>query len=190
MKNLIRNSFIVLILVAATIAYGAMPPINVTVADSGGKAAYKGATNAKGTFATAKLQPGSYVVQFNCKSAPKGSKYAMVVSAGKKKVTANAVEAEKLAGGGVAMKIDVGAGLNITGQVAAEEKNSAPLGKNGKPMVWIPKKLGSNMAAHWAESDSAEAKEAMTSGTMSSRNLQDRQDQGITPTVPDATIRK
>jgi hypothetical protein len=181
MKTLIQNSFIVLMLGIATIAFGAVPSMNVMVSDSSGKAAYKGATDAKGTFATGKLQPGGYVVQFNSKSAPKGAKYAMVVSAGKKKVTANAVLAEKLAAGGVAMKIDVAAGLNITGQVAAEEKNSAPMGKNGKPMVWIPKKVGSGIAAHWADSDSGEAKEVMASGSYSTKNLQDSQAQGISP---------
>jgi hypothetical protein len=185
MKNLIQNSFVVLMLGMATIAFGAVPSMNVTVADSSGTTAYKGATDAKGSFATATLKPGGYVVQFTSKSARKGSKYAMVVSAGKKKVTATAVEAEKLAAGGVAMKIDVGAGLNITGQVAADDKNSAPMGHNGKSMVWIPKRTGSNIAAHWAESDSAEAKEAMTSTTISRRDLQNRQSQGITP--PDAT---
>lgn len=165
----------------ASVASGAVPSINVTVSDSSGKAAYKGATDPKGAFATGKLQPGGYVVQFNSKSAPKGSKYALVVSAGKKKVTASAVQAEKLAAGGVAMKIEVGAGLNITGQVAADDKNSAPMGHNGKSMVWIPKKLGSNMAAHWAESDSAEAKEAMASTSMSRQDLQNRQNQSISP---------
>ena len=181
MKNIIRSAFVGLAFAGISVAYGAVPPINVTVSDSTGKAAYKGATDAKGTFATGKLQPGGYVVQFNSKSAPKGSKYAMVVSAGKKKVSASAVLAEKLAAGGVAMKIDVGAGLNITGQVAAEDKSSAPMGRNGKPMVWIPKRLGSNIAAHWAESDSAEAKDAMTAGSYSTKNLQDRQNQGISP---------
>lgn len=165
----------------ASIAFGAVPSMNVTVSDSSGKAAYKGATDPKGSFATGKLQAGGYVVQFNSKSAPKGATYAMVVSAGKKKVTASAVQAEKLAAGGVAMKIDVGAGLNITGQVAADDKSSAPLGHNGKPMVWIPKKVGSNIAAHWAESDSAEAKEAMTSTSMSRQDLQNRQNQSISP---------
>jgi hypothetical protein len=42
----------------------------------------------------------------------------LVIFAGKKKIVADAVEAEKFAAGGVAMKIDVAAGLNITGQVA------------------------------------------------------------------------
>ena len=164
----------------ASVAFGAVPSMNVTVSDSSGKAAYKGATDTKGSFATGTLKPGGYVVQLTSKNAPKGTKYAVVVSAGKKKVTANAVEAEKLAAGGVAMKIDVGAGLNITGQVA-DDKSSAPMGHNGKPMVWIGKKTGSNIAAHWAESDSAEAKEAMTSGSMSRQDLQNRQSQGIAP---------
>jgi hypothetical protein len=184
MKTITRSIVVALISATASLAYGALPPINVTVSDSSGKAAYKGATDTKGTFATAMLKPGGYVVQFNSKSAPKGSKYTMVVSAGKKKVAANAVGAEKLAAGGVAMKIDVEAGLNITGQVAAEDKNSAPIGKNGKPMVWITKQLGSNMASHWAESDSAEAKQVQTAGSFSNQNIQDRQNNGTGPSTP------
>jgi hypothetical protein len=181
MKNLLRGAISSLLLGAVSMAHGAIPQINVLVADSGGKAAYKGATDGKGTFATGTLKPGGYVVQFSSKSAPKGSHYALVVSAGKKKVAANAVSAEKFAAGGVAMKIDVGAGLNISGQVAAEDKNSAPLGKNGTPMVWIPKQLGSNIQAHWAEADSAEAKQAQTAGSFSNKNIQDKQAQGISP---------
>ena len=180
MRTIVR-AFIALIFAGAAIAYAAVPTLNVTVADSSGKAAFKGATDSKGTFATPKLQAGNYIVQFNSKSAPKGAKYAMVISAGKKKVTANAVQAEKLAAGGVAMKIEVGAGLNITGQVAADDKNSPPIGHNGKPMVWIPQRTGSNIAAHWAESDSAEAKEVMASSSMSRQDLQNRQSQGIAP---------
>jgi len=181
MENRIYRVVMFLSLAAVSMAAGAVPPMNVSVSDASGKAAYKGAVDGKGAFATGALKPGNYVVQFSSNKAPKGSTYAFVVSAGKKKVTANAVAAEKLAGGGVAMKIDVGAGLNITGQVAADDKNSAPIGHNGKPMVWIPKKLGSNIAAHWAESDSAEAKEAMTSTNMSRDDLQKRQSQGISP---------
>jgi len=181
MKNLIQNSFVVLMLGMATIAFGAVPSMNVMVSDSSGKAAYKGATDTKGNFATGTLKPGGYVVQLNSKSAPKGAKYSVVVSSGKKKVSANAVGAEKLAAGGVAMKIDVGAGLNITGLVAAEDKSSAPMGHNGKPMVWIPKKVGSNIAAHWADSDSPEAKEMQTQTSYSIKNIQDKQAQGITP---------
>ena len=119
MKNLIRRTLLSFALLAASMAYGGVPPMNVTVSDAGGKAAFKGVTNAKGTFATANLKPGNYVVQFNSTSAGmKGNRYTIVVSAGTKKVGAAAVPGEKFAGGGVAMRVVVGAGLNITGQVA------------------------------------------------------------------------
>ena len=143
--------------------------MNVVVSDKGGKAAFKGATNTSGVFATSKLQPGNYVVQFTSSSAElKGKQYAVVVSAGKKKVSAN-VAGEKFAGGGVAMKVDVGAGLNITGQVAAA---TGPMSKDGnKKMVWIPKQLGSNQPGHWVEEDSAEAVAAKNAGLLSTQDV-------------------
>ena len=119
MKNLIRGVLLPFILLAAGMAYGGVPPMNVTVSDAGGKAAFKGATNANGTFATANLRPGNYVVQFNSSSgAMKGNRYAIVVSSGTKKVAAATVPGEKFLGRGVALNVVVGAGLNITGQVA------------------------------------------------------------------------
>lgn len=168
----ITRIFVALLFASASVAFGGLPQLSVTVADSGGKAAYKGATNAKGTFATGTLKPGNYVVQFNANGVTGGS-YALVVSAGKKKVTADAVTGEKFARGGVAMKIDVGAGLNITGQVTTGLQTKVD--KDGKKMVWIPKKLGSNMPAHWAAEDSAEAKEARSAGNLSTKSIQDIQ---------------
>jgi hypothetical protein len=165
---------------AGSLAYGAMPSVNVRVADSGGKTTAKGVTNAKGTFATGALKPGAYIVQFTSAVA-NASRYAFTVSAGKNTMMANGIAGDKLARGGVAMKIDVGAGSNITAQISAEDKNSAPIGKNGKLMVWIPKQLGSNIAGHWAESDSAEAKTAQTSTSYSSKNIQDRQNSARSP---------
>ena len=166
MKNIIRNTTMALLVSAASMAYGAVPPINVIVSDAGGKAAYKGTTNSAGAFATTKLQPGNYTVQLRSTSGTvKGNYYALVVSAGTKKVSANAVAGEKLSGGGVALKVDVGAGLNITGQVAAEDKSS--VNANGKKMVWIPPQLGSHQPGHWVEEDSAEAVAAKAAGTMS-----------------------
>ena len=126
------------------------------------------------------LPVGNYAVQFTSTSAPKGSHYTVVVVAGAKKTSASAVTAEKLAAGGVAMKIDVKANLSIQGQVSAEDK-ATRIGKNGQLMVWIPKKVGSNLAAHWAESDSAEAKEVMTSTSYSRQNLQNMVNQGASP---------
>jgi hypothetical protein len=168
----IARIFVALLFTSASLAFGALPQLTVTVADSGGKAAFKGTTNAKGTFATGALKPGNYTVQFNADGV-KGGSYALVISAGTKKISADSVAGEKFAKGGVAMKIDVAAGLNITGQVTTGGQTK--IDSNGKKMVWIPKKLGSNLPAHWAAEDSAEAKEARTSGTISTKGVQDIQ---------------
>src|SRR5205809_6528160 len=118
MKNLVRSVIMPLFLAVVSMAFAGVPPINVTVSDSGSKAAFKGATGANGTFATPNLKAGNYVVQFNASnSAVKNNYYSLVVSAGKKKVTANAVPGEKFIGGGVAMRVEVGSGLCITGQI-------------------------------------------------------------------------
>ena len=180
MKTIARSIFIGLVFGAAAICSGAIPSVNVIVADASGKTAYKGATDSRGIFASPKLAPGSYAVQFTTNNAPKGSHYTVVVVAGTKKTFASAITAEKLAGGGVAMKIDVGPGRNIQAQVA-EENQATRIGKNGKLMVWIPKRIGSNLPAHWAESDSAEAKEVMTSSSYSLKNMQNKQNQGVSP---------
>jgi hypothetical protein len=178
MKNLIRSTVPSLLLVLASAAFAAVPPMNVTVSDAGGKAAFRGSTDAKGNFTTSTLKAGNYVVQFNATKADlKGNRYTIVVSAGKKKVSANAVPGEKFTRGGVAMKVEVGTGLNITGQVAAE---TGPVSKSGKKMVWIPPQLGSNFPGHWVEEGSPEAIAAKTAGSMSSQDLQKRQDQGVT----------
>jgi hypothetical protein len=175
MKNLFRGLFLVAGLFTATLAFGGIPSVSVTVSDAGGNAAFKGATNTSGTFATANLKPGKYVVQFNSSSAAmKGKYYALVVSAGKKKVSATAVPGEKFAGGGVAMKVDVGSGLNINGIVAAQEDAD----KSGKTMVWIPPLLGSNMPGHWAEKGSADEILSRTRGTVRTEAVQELQDKG------------
>ena len=180
MKNLIRSSLLSIIFLPVALAFGAVPTLNVTVVDSAGKTAHKGATDSRGIFASPKLPPGSYAVQFVSKSAPKGSHYTLVVVAGAKKTSASAITAEKLAGGGVAMRIEVKPDTNIQAQVVAESQQTR-IGKNGKLMVWIPPRVGSNIPGHWAESDSAEAKEVMASASYSTKNLQDRVNQGITP---------
>ena len=167
MKTIIRNSFLSFLVVVVSIAsaMAAVPPMSVTVSDASGKAAYKGGTSSTGAFATTKLQPGNYVVQLNAQNAAvKGNHYAIVVAAGTKKVAASAVPGEKFTGGGVALRVAVGAGLNITGQVAEELKTAI---KDGKKMVWIPPATGSSMPGRWVEADSAEAKASTTRGTLS-----------------------
>src|SRR5437660_9476280 len=136
MKNILRFVPIALFFIAISVVYSAVPALNVTVSDTSGKAAFRGATNSDGIFATTNLKPGNYVVQLNStNSGLKGNHYAVVISAGKKKVSANAVAGETFTSSGIAMKIDVGANVKITGQVAAESKVTM---KDGKKMVWIP----------------------------------------------------
>ena len=152
--------------------------MNVTVVNAGGKASFKGVTDSKGVFATANVPPGNYTVQFVSNSAEmKGKTYAVVVSAGKKKVSSGGVAGEKFAKGGVAMKVDVGPGSNISGQVAAETSSNAS--KDGK--VWIPPQLGSHQSGHWADKDSAEAKAARAAGNLSSSDVRNMQDRGSSP---------
>ena len=176
MKNLIRSTALSLFL-AVGMAYGAVPAVNVIVSDASGKAAFKGTTNAKGTFATAKLQPGNYAVQFSSNGAIQGN-YTIVVSAGTKKVSAAGVAGEKFAKGGVALKVDVGANLNIAGQVAAEAPGAS---KNGKTMVWIPPMAGSHMPGHYAEKGSAEEIEARAEGRMSTQDVSNLQQHSQRP---------
>jgi len=177
MNNTLRNLILGIAICAASAVYAATPPVNVTVT-SAGKTSFKGQTDAKGTFATSKLAPGNYTVTFNSDNAAlKGKQYVLVVAAGKKKVSADCA-GEKFAHGGVAMKVDVGAGLNITGQLAAQ---TGPTSTGGKKMVYITPVLGSNMPGRWVPEDSAEAKEAKVAGRLSNQDITKIQDHGIQP---------
>jgi hypothetical protein len=172
--------FVLVSLATAGIAAAVTPPMSVSISDESGKPAYKGVTDSNGVFSTATLKPANYVIQFNStNSEVKGKTYFMVVSAGKRKVTADSVAGEKFTGAGVAMRIAVGGAQSITGQVT--DSSMVKVDKNGKRMVWVPKKLGSNLPAHWASEDSAEAKEARTQASYSMKNLQDKQAAGVSP---------
>jgi hypothetical protein len=116
MKNMTAKILAAFFLASASVALAVSPSIDVTVSDASGKVGFKGKTDSNGTFATGKLAPGNYVVQFNSTSL-KGDQ-APVVSAGSKKMTASSVTSGQFRGGGIAMRIEVGKGLNITGQVA------------------------------------------------------------------------
>jgi hypothetical protein len=118
MKNLARNLFLVVGLFAATVAFGGVPSLNVTVSDAAGKAAFKGSTDKTGAFTTPKVKPGIYDVQFTSSSAVTGN-YSITVSSGVKKVSAAGIAGEKFAKG-VALKVNVQNLLNIVGQVTAD----------------------------------------------------------------------
>jgi hypothetical protein len=163
MKHIIRNTMLSLLLVGASAAFGGVPSMNVTVFNARGQVVFKGATNANATFVTGNLEPGNYVVQFNSKSgAAKGNQYLLVISSGKKKVIADAVAGEKFTAGGVAMRLEVGPGLNIAGQVANEQAVSLegnPKVKviNGRRYFWVTAETGSNLGGRWVEEGLAKA---------------------------------
>jgi hypothetical protein len=195
MKKLLLSAFVhtsvthiirstLLLLVVATAAYGGVPPVNVIVSDASDKVVFKGTTNVNATFETGNLRPGHYVVQFNSKAADlKGNQYLLVVSAGKKKVIADAVPGERFNGNGVAMRVTVGAGLKITGQVATDQvmasAGSAEVKViNGKRYVWVKARTGSNIGDHWEEENLAPGYNIVRMEEMDLRKLMDRQFEG------------
>lgn len=184
MRTLLFSGF----MAVASFAFGAMPAVNVSVIDASGKVAFKGKTGAGGTFATGKLQPGDYIVQFNGGGMPSGN-YALVVSAGKQKVMAEAVAGEKFGKGGVAMKIKVSEDVNLTGQVssgkvgavAATASSGSAKVKivNGKRWFWVNGSTGSNLGGHWVEEGSAEAQNVQNLSTSAVNRIQERGAAGL-----------
>jgi len=156
--------------------------MEVTVLDASGKVEFKGATNADGTFATANLQPGHYVVQLNTKNAAaKRSQYLLVVSAGKKKVIATGIPGEIFMGGGAAVKVNVGPGLKITGQVADEKIVAGGLNYRvvgGQRFVWVTAELGSNVGGRWVEEGLALARNITSLKTDSIKKFQEKGGEG------------
>lgn len=162
LNKLVLQAFAVFLGMAST-AFSAVPAMEVTVFDASGKVAFKGPTSADATFATGNLQSGNYVVQLKTRSAAvKDNQFLFVVSAGKKKVIAAAVPGETFIGGGAAMKVNVGAGLKITGKVAKEEAGARDgVAKyrviDGKKYFWVIAETGSNRGGHWVEEGLAPA---------------------------------
>ena len=178
MKHLIRTSLLTIIFFTVAGAFGSVPALKVTISDSAGKVAFQGMTNSSGAFATKSLPAGNYVVQFNASdSSLKGQALNFIVSAGKKKVTAEAIAGEKLLSGGVAMKVEVGANLNISGQ-ASSALNAKVDPKTGKKLVYIPPRIGSNLSGRWVPEDSAEAVAARNSGELRTEDMRKWQDHG------------
>ncbi len=179
-----RHSLLVF-LSAATLTYAASAPVmdvmDVMVSNSAGKLLYQAKTDARGTFATPILAPGSYVVQFSSKSSLQGGPFTLVVSAGKKKVVADSVPAGKFSKGGVAMKVDMTRGMTLTGQVAeagAVTTDTKSNGKvkyiNGKKYVWVPSELGSYVGGRWVEAGTPAARNVQNAGQDALRDLQGR----------------
>jgi hypothetical protein len=173
-----------LLLGITSTAFAGVPRMEVTVFDANGKVGFRGTTNANGTFATANLQPGHYVVQFNTKNAAaKGNQYLLVVSAGNKKVVATGVTGETFIGGGAAMRVNVAAGLKITGQSADDQRvagDGAVRYKvvGGQRFVWVAGQLGSNVSGRWVEASVAPAQNVIRVSLDSFQRFQDRSGEG------------
>lgn len=195
MKNMTGGILFILVALTTLVIYGGLlapgvaradvavkqnpsnPTFKVTVADAGGKVAFKGMTDTSGSFATGNLAAGNYVVQLNSSTgATKGDQYTVVIAAGKKKVSAESVAGEKFNAGGVAMKIDVAGGLKVTGQVAASTVKIDE--KTKKKLVYIPSRIGSNLPGRWVPADSAEAIAALNSGLIRKEDVSKWQDHG------------
>jgi hypothetical protein len=175
----IRCSLLPLFFLGAVAAYGGAPPISVIVSDASGKVAFKGATHLNTAFVTANLAPGDYVVQFKATTGPLDrQRYLLVVSAGTRKVIADDVAAEKFNAGGVAMRITLGSGSKITGQITPDQVvASTEFQKSkiidGKRYVWVKAHTGTNLADHWQEETLAPAQYVTTMSNEKFRRIQD-----------------
>lgn len=165
-------------------AYGGIPPVDVTVFDATEKVVFRQSINANATFATGNLRPGKYVVQFNTRSAAaNGNQYLLVVSAGRKKVIADGVAGETLTRGGAAMKIQVGSGLQISGQVLNDEAIAQAGGPkyrtiDGKRYVWVSAQTGTHLSGQWVEETLASARSLTVWNSDELRKRMDRGGEG------------
>ena len=129
---------------------------------------HRGSTDAKGAFSTGDLQPGAYVVQFTSRKAAalKGSELSIDIGGGKRAMRATAVPGEKLAGGGVAMKVEVARASRLSGQVASALRgNSVATATkdsrrnvktmNGRTYVWVPGGIETRIGGKWIEESDA-----------------------------------
>jgi hypothetical protein len=126
--------------------------VDVTISDGAGRLTYRGKTDANGVFVSTQVAPGSYVVQFNAKTAKTNrSDYAIYAAAGHQRVVAEAIAGAKLSGAGVAMRLKNASGTPIIGQIVAGGVNA--LGTrivNGRRYVLAPPQTG-DVAPRWVE---------------------------------------
>lgn len=160
--------------------------MEVTVFNASEKVVFEKSVMADATFATGTLPAGNYIVQFKSRNgALRGNQYLLVISAGKKKVIADAVAGEQFAGGGVAMKLKVEPGLHIAGQIANDASSTAnSIARirviNGKRYVWVAGYTGSNLGPHWELEGIAPANNVTVMSGEQMWKLQDRFFEGST----------
>lgn len=171
-----------LLTVSAT-AYGATLSLNVTVFDAGGKVVFQSLTKENASFTTRNLRPGNYVVRFNTtKTAPKEARYLLVLAAGEKKVIATDVPGEKIAAGGVAMRVAIARSAQITGQISEEPvmalTNTHVKVIAGKRYSWAQMETGSNLGGHWVEEGASAQRNIVRFSADEMRKIQDHAFEG------------
>ena len=160
MKNMTRGILFLLVVCATSVSYGGPFPrgvvgVDVVVKQNPSKRAV---TDTRGNFAFDGLAPGSYILSFKARKAADartftsdkaviGTSYSITITGAKRAVTQGNLNGDRLLAG-VDLKIEVGSGAKIRGQVAAGGL---------KKMVWIPKEPGSHIPGHWAEEGSTAA---------------------------------
>jgi hypothetical protein len=162
MKKNVLGLFLCCALLAAApaVARGNVAGIDVTISDAAGRLVYRGKTDGNGAFATARVAPGNYVVQFNARNVDaKRKDYAIFAAAGRHRVVADEVEGAKFTGGGVAMRLKVAPGTPIIGQVALGGVHA--LGTkivNGRRYVLLAPETGTHIGPRWVEEGAASAR--------------------------------
>lgn len=140
------------LLAASAVFGGGVPNVDVTISDAAGRLAYRGKTDSNGVFASSKVGPGNYVVQFNAKNAGTNrTDYAIYAAAGHQRMVADAVAGSKLAGAGVAMRLKATTGTPIVGQVAVGGVDA--LGTkivNGRRYLLVQPQTG-DLGPRWVE---------------------------------------
>jgi hypothetical protein len=164
MKHMIRG--LLLVFVAFTALYGGKPSpgvagVDITVKQNPAKHAV---TNAQGNFDLGSLPAGSYTLTVKAQKAKDtknkpadkvtiAESYSVRIDGAKRSIVKNGLTSNQLIDG-LDIPVQVGAGANIRGQVAAGAL---------KKMVWISREPGSNIPGRWVDEDSPEAKRAFRS---------------------------
>lgn len=171
----------IVLLAVALPAYAGPPPMEVTVIDASNRVAFVATTDRKGSFSSANLRPGQYVVRFRAKSAAvKGDQYMVIVDAGQKPLLSNAIDGARFAAGGVAVRMEVKNGSKIDGQVESTTALARDNVKviNGARYFLVKNQLGSNLGARWIEEKSFQQANVSSLSADRFRQMQERGSQG------------
>ena len=96
---------------------------------------------------------------------------------------ATGVSGETFIGGGAAMRVSVGSGMKITGQVANEQRVAREGDLKyrvvgGQRFVWVSEGLGSNITGRWVEEGQAPSRNITSLRTDSIKKLQEKGGEG------------